>query len=251
MFPHLQFFRFLGHLLTILLTITIIVHVADFSEIEHEAVKIYSRPVIGIPTMAITDQVQMKVLPEMINKSYIAASYVKYLEMAGARVVAIPPNIGAEKERKIFESVNGILFPGGEVNLEDSEYYFLTKRLFKWAVEANEKSNFFPLMGICRGMQAIIVHSVGDISPLIETDARNYTTTLQFYNEFQGSKLLTDLSDSIKRSVETENLTSHFHKYGVTPQTFHKIKAINRRFKIIATSKDRKGIEFVSHYEGK
>ena len=132
----------------------------------------------------------------------------------------------------------------------DSEYYLLTKRLFKWAVEANEKSNFFPLMGICRGMQAMIVHSVGDISPLIETDARNYTTTLNFYKGFKDSELFSDLPDSVIRSVETENLTAHFHKYGVTPQTFREMKNIDGRFKIIATSKDRKGIEFVSQYEG-
>ena len=44
---------------------------------------------------------------------YIAASYVKYLESAGARVVPIDYNPTNEEIDHLFENLNGFFFPGG------------------------------------------------------------------------------------------------------------------------------------------
>lgn len=55
--------------------------------------------------------------------SYIAASYVKYLESAGARVLPILESFDLEEVEKIFEFVNGVLFPGGSTKWFESSYY--------------------------------------------------------------------------------------------------------------------------------
>ena len=208
------------------------------------------RPVIGIAAMAITDKMHIRKLPHLDGRSYVASSYVKYLELAGARVIVIPPNIDIEEEKNLFENINGLLFPGGEVNLEDSQYFQVTQRLFHFAKEANKQNNYFPVLGICRGMQAIIVHSVGSITPLSDTDSRNYPTTLQFYKDAFKSKLMRDIPKDLLVKHMKNNLTAHFHRYGITPKTFHETPIINDHFNMVATSKDRNGIEFVSMYEG-
>ena len=209
-----------------------------------------TRPIIGIAAMAITDKMHIEQLPHLGGKSYVASSYVKYLELAGARVVVIPPDIKIEEEKKIFDNINGLLFPGGEVNLEDSKYFHVTRRLFRLAKEANEKNNYFPVLGICRGMQAIVVHTVGSLSLLSNTNSRNYPTSLQFYEEALESKIMRDIPKKLLVKQMTGNLTAHFHRYGVTPKTFRETKIINEQFKLIATSKDRDGLEFVSIFEG-
>ena len=57
--------------------------------------------------------------PESIcNTSYIAASYVKFVESGGARVVPVMINQPEEYYRTIFESTNGLLIPGGDVSLD-------------------------------------------------------------------------------------------------------------------------------------
>jgi gamma-glutamyl hydrolase len=52
--------------------------------------------------------------------SYIAASYVKFVESAGARVVPIKINQSQEYYKKMFYATNGLLIPGGAVSLYDS-----------------------------------------------------------------------------------------------------------------------------------
>ena len=143
-----------------------------------------------------------------------------------------------------------MLFPGGEVNLESSAYYSLTKKLYQWAVEANMKGDFFPVLGICRGMQALAVHTVGNLSPLSLTDSKNFSAPLKWMKNFKQSGLLVGVPDEILKEIGSRNVTSHFHKYGITPKTFNEIDAIRKRFQILATSKDRNGKEFVSIFEG-
>lgn len=46
------------------------------------------------------------------NCLYVAASYVKYLEAAGARVVPVNYYASEEQLDELFSSVNGFLFPG-------------------------------------------------------------------------------------------------------------------------------------------
>ena len=45
--------------------------------------------------------------------SFIAASYVKWLEAAGARVVPLPFDLPELELQKRLEGLNGVLFPGG------------------------------------------------------------------------------------------------------------------------------------------
>ena len=44
---------------------------------------------------------------------YIAASYVKYLEAAGARVIPIDYHSTHDQIDTLFENINGFFFPGG------------------------------------------------------------------------------------------------------------------------------------------
>ena len=78
-----------------------------------------NRPIIGI----LAQECQPYFPVEICSTSYIAASYVKYIESAGARVVPVLINQPEEYYRIIFNSTNGILFPGGNVLISDSGVY--------------------------------------------------------------------------------------------------------------------------------
>ncbi|OXB72425.1 UNVERIFIED_CONTAM: hypothetical protein H355_015660 [Colinus virginianus] len=84
------------------------------------------------------------------GSSYIAASYVKFLESAGARIVPIRLNLSDEEYDKIFHSINGVLFPGGGVDLKTSEYSRVAKIFYHKALEnftKNEKLyNFYNIL---------------------------------------------------------------------------------------------------------
>ena len=61
------------------------------------------RPVIGIITQTYSGQA---------NSSYIAASYVKYIEMSGAQVLPIFMFNDTAYIDKILTKINGVVFPG-------------------------------------------------------------------------------------------------------------------------------------------
>ena len=51
--------------------------------------------------------------------------------------------------------------------------------------------------------------------------------------------------------MATEDVTYNHHAYGVSPHTHITNKKINGFFKILSTSKDTNGKDFVSSIEGK
>lgn len=63
------------------------------------------RPVVGIVAEDYYGSVPGKT-------SYIAASYVKWVEAAGARVLPIFINQTAEYYDQVLDLVNGVIFPG-------------------------------------------------------------------------------------------------------------------------------------------
>ena len=74
------------------------------------------RPIIGV----LAQECQPYFPLDICNTSYIAASYVKYIESAGARVVPVMINQDEEYYRFIFNSTNGLFIPGGDASLVDS-----------------------------------------------------------------------------------------------------------------------------------
>lgn len=71
-------------------------------------------PIIGIFTQTNEDTTFAK-------SSYIAASYVKFVEMSGAQVVPIMAFADTTDVLNLVKKVNGVLFPGGamEFNLNN------------------------------------------------------------------------------------------------------------------------------------
>ena len=81
------------------------------------------RPIIGILAQELDDSLE----PWFGDNytSYISASYVKFIEQAGARVVPVLINQNEEYYDKIFRSTNGLLIPGGDADLSDSGKSFI------------------------------------------------------------------------------------------------------------------------------
>ena len=77
------------------------------------------RPIVGILAQDI-DTSSFTLLKNTKYKSYIAASYVKFLESGGARVIPVLIDQPKEYYQMIFNSINGLLIPGGAVDFDNS-----------------------------------------------------------------------------------------------------------------------------------
>ena len=86
-----------------------------------------------------------------IEKDVIAASYIKWLESAGARSIPIHMDTSETELKEIFRNINGLLLPGGNNHLNDS-----TRYMWNLAKEANENGDHFPVWGTCLGFQFMV-----------------------------------------------------------------------------------------------
>jgi len=207
------------------------------------------RPVVGIVSQKVTTKYTPKVSDA---DTYIAASYVKYLEMAGAQVVPILPSYSKKRILNILKSINGVLFPGGSAPLfpKDSGYAVVAELVFKKAIEMNDNGTYFPIIGICLGFETLhALASKGRQGIITPFDAENMPVPLNLTKHAFESRIFEGLSKSLMQSLMFEPVTLNMHKMGISPEVYKKDKDLMKMFRVLSTNLDYKGKEFVSSIE--
>ena len=208
------------------------------------------RPIIGILSQKITE----KFTPYITNdSSYIAASYVKWVEGAGAQVIPILSTYSKKKVLKLVRSINGVLFPGGAAPLNDSNFARVARWIFNEAIRIYDfEKRPFPIWGTCLGFEVLNVLGSGEISDdiLSDYDAENLLLPVDFTKEAFDSRMFKDIDMSLMRKLMFSKLSLHMHEAGIHPDIYEKNSRIRKMFTVLATNLDKKGKEFVSVIEG-
>eukprot|EP01113_Clastostelium_recurvatum_P028351 TRINITY_DN34307_c0_g1_i2.p1 TRINITY_DN34307_c0_g1~~TRINITY_DN34307_c0_g1_i2.p1 ORF type:complete len:194 (+),score=23.11 TRINITY_DN34307_c0_g1_i2:22-582(+) len=147
------------------------------------AARLNERPIIGILSQPVsaTD-----------NRAFIIASYVKWIEGAGARVVPIFYNSTTAELTKIFSSINGLIMPGGEQPLNPGHVFYSTSiSLYGMARDANGRGDYFPVWGTCQGFQFlnIAASTLKNESVLGTFNSWDYSWPLDFTPEAKTSRI--------------------------------------------------------------
>jgi gamma-glutamyl hydrolase len=192
------------------------------------------RPVIGIYT-APANHANHK------GEDYLAASYVKWIEQAGGRVIPIPYAANHSLIDSLFPMINGVLFPGGAADVPAGARYIYAK-----AVDANIKGDVFPVWGTCLGFEWI-VQMQGDQALDVGFDAENLTLALNLTSFAENSRILSNTV--VRNLLSTRAITLNAHQAGITPLHFASNPKLSSFFKVLSTNNDRKGREFVSFIE--
>ncbi|KAK5871009.1 hypothetical protein PBY51_003912 [Eleginops maclovinus] len=203
------------------------------------------RPVIGILTQMISDEVM-----KPFGKTYIPSSYVKYIESGGSRVIPIRLTLTTDDYETIFRNINGLVFIGGAVNLETSDYARVAKIFYRLALKANDNGDFFPIWGTCMGMQLLTVLVAGK-NLLANTMAENIALPLNLTNEADSSRMFEGFPKELMEALTKEPITGNFHHYGLPVKTFHANKALHSFFSLLSTNVAENGVHFASTIEGK
>jgi gamma-glutamyl hydrolase len=179
---------------------------------------------------------------------YLAASYVKYIESAGARVVPINYYSTSEELDDVFSKVNGFLFPGGGATFPDSAQYIFDK-----TVAANQAGDFMPLWGTCMGFQWLLISASRDVDILDpksgQMDAYNISLPLEFTSTAKSSKMYANAPRDVYKILESQNVTMNNHHYGVWTDHFKATESLSTFFDMLSTNEDRNGDSFVSTME--
>lgn len=179
--------------------------------------------------------------------SYIAASYVKFLESGGARVIPVMINQTDEEYKALFNSLNGILFPGGGVDLFTSGYARAAKLFYNLAIEAYQRGDYFPIWGTCLGFEQLAILTAKK-KILSHTNTNGISLPLNFTQEANESRLFKDFPAELMKSLATENLTENSHSWSVTMKTYEGNEDLKKFYKVLSTNMDGQ-IEFISTWE--
>ena len=105
-------------------------------------------PIIGVYTEDAEDFGQT---PQPYQ-TYISASYIKNLEMAGAQVLPLYYHYSQAQLTNILSKINGVFFPGGEMPIDrDNQWTANIDFIFNYANKQNENGNPFPIWATCLG----------------------------------------------------------------------------------------------------
>ncbi|XP_020816829.1 gamma-glutamyl hydrolase isoform X1 [Drosophila serrata] len=220
-------------------------------------------PTIGVMCIDIATKLQKHFGEEY--HSYLAASYIKYLEASGAHVA--PVWIGRDRAyyKGIMDQINGILLPGGAVFFEEAEMksnpkltndcvrsaehiYQLAMERNKLAKKENDAGGYFPLWGTCLGFQLLLIHAAE--TPKIRTDCMHIQQAmpLRLSEDYLKSQLLQDLPTYAAEQMERVPFASHQHQYCVTEQSLESFGLAND-WHTLGTQMDSSGVEFISLIE--
>ncbi|KAL3333282.1 hypothetical protein AABB24_033385 [Solanum stoloniferum] len=201
------------------------------------------RPIIGIvshPGDGATGR-----LSNATNVSYIAASYVKFAEMAGARVIPLiytePPEILNQK----LNLVNGIIFTGGWA--KDGLYFDVIKGIFQKVLEKNDAGERFPLLAICLGYELLTMIITNDNNILEEFSAASQASTVQFVENvnIEGT-VFGRFPRVLLKKMSIDCLVMQNHHFGISPERFQANKDLSSFFRVLTTSTDENNKVYVS-----
>ncbi|XP_047094917.1 gamma-glutamyl hydrolase 1-like [Lolium rigidum] len=204
---------------------------------------LYDRPVIGIVTHP-GDGASGRI-DNGTSTSYIGASYVKFVEAGGARVIPLIYNEPEETILQKLSLVNGVLFTGGSV--KKGLYFETIKKVFQYVLEKNDAGIYFPLFAQCLGFELVSMIVSEDNNILESFHASDQASTLQFpnYSSLKGSVFERFHPDLIKK-LSTSCLVMQNHKYGISPKRLRENGALSSFFRILTTSPDENGEVYVS-----
>jgi len=161
----------------------------------------------------------------------------------------------------MLESVNGVLFTGGDANLtyidketgeeKLSNFTLRARQVVKHIHDQNLQGNHFPLLGICQGPQVVLMAISKDVEIIDDYDHKKQYDYLKFENYARQSRMFSKYSDELFDRLENEKVMYFEHSLGIAPKKVTENEQLNEFFEILATSTDSYRRTFIAALEGK
>ena len=201
------------------------------------------RPLVGV--------VAQSGSPAPEGHTYIAASYIKFVEASGARAVPILEGSTRAEVEALFPRLNAVVFPGGNVRLTEPNNPFMETltHLYLLAEGANERGQYFPIWAVCLGFEALTILASGRDSVYGPFNAEDYAAALAWTDDVWQGRLFADFGNELIGKLANQPLAFENHKHGLAVPDFAQYLAAD--YLLLSTSKDRDDRAYVSTIEHK
>jgi len=174
--------------------------------------------------------------------AYMNRDIKRWLTSAGMTIVPIPATVTPVEAAAYFDYVNGLfLHPGWA----DQPAYTATINLFlEMAVQANRAGEYFPVWGTCQGFQRLIQFFGGHLERI---QSLRFTEGTHIHLKVNPSESRL-LKFATKRQLRHLHQPWFNHEWGLPAPINRKLQ---ENIRLLSTSHDRAGTEYVSMIEGK
>ncbi|XP_026486942.1 gamma-glutamyl hydrolase A-like isoform X1 [Vanessa tameamea] len=207
------------------------------------------RPIIGVLSQEQSFYLHSK-YPDENYTSYIASSYVKDIESAGARVV--PILIGKDRGyyEELMKKINGVFLPGGATFFNQSNGFAdAGQHIYEIAKKLNDNGDYFPIFGTCLGFELLIIIASGRGE--IENRIRCYSHSnlpLNFTQDYRSSKMFKETPLDIINILKTKDVTVNAHQFCIVDENL-KSHNLTNDWRVTAHSNDDYNVEFIASVE--
>jgi len=215
--------------------------------------EVNNRPIIGILSQTIHSELDALLPPGHNYTTYIAASYVKWVEAAGARAVPIivENEISTnEYYSKVFSGINGVLIPGGAVSIYDSGYAEASNLMFDMAKKENDAGEVFPIWGTCLGFEMLALMANDGQANLKSCLSMDQALPLDLLDGWEDSKLIGQAPGEVVEQLVSLPVTINFHHWCLTMENFTRYEMENF-WTPLSVNLDQEELEFLSAMEAK
>ena len=207
--------------------------------------------IIGIVTVPLTPT---KKFYKVCGDSYISSRHITWLKENGFETLYIPYD--TKNLEEYLDKVHGVYLPsGGAFSGTQMTYYRCCKNIINYSIKTNDRGVYFPLWGCCMGFQQMLIVADGNdnVKDFLQNfdSFKNLMCKIKITKEGKLSKIVKGIDKSILKRIQKEKCTLNNHFMGISPSKFKRIKLINDFYKIVGTSKDRKGKEFIAILEAR
>ena len=231
------------------------------------SVRATDSPIIGILSLPCYVEPH-NCAPEQVDfnaTTYIPASYVKWLEGGGARVVPLLSDADHNDVQKLLSTLNGVLFTGGAATLNSSVSFYYSQvnnilnYLRKYSTSSSSKEKkAIPLWATCLGFESLLTAtSKAGVSILGSFDAEDLALRINFTsNAYNNSRMFNSFMDEsyssdVYNKLQIYNLTMNNHIKGIKPSSYYSDPYLNGNFSLLGLSNDRENLQFISLVESK
>ncbi|XP_043199245.1 gamma-glutamyl hydrolase-like [Amphibalanus amphitrite] len=202
----------------------------------------HDRPIIGILAQETTPDID-GFFPELNYTSYVQASYVQFVEAAGARAAPVFIHRSQQYYEDMFRQLNGLLLPGGN-SLLGSSGFGSAARAF-WELAHDHPEVYFPMWGTCLGHEEL-AYLAGGHGVLELCDAQNQLVAVQSDSTLLESRMFANATPEQVALFTDEPNVVMFHSKCVRPGAFARLAP---EYRSVATAVDRHGLEYVAILE--
>jgi gamma-glutamyl hydrolase len=168
------------------------------------------------------------------NRAYIS-KYVQWIESSGAEATVIPYDLPEAQLKTALDAVKGLVLPGGAIENKETHtdaqraaYWRSMRFAFEYAKAVNDAGRYFPVFGICLGLETLFILESGDHKlddwPVFKFKHLSFSRN--------KSRLKQALPFMLLKKARAAPCVQHTHKFGV------KTRRLRRSMVAVSTEGD-------------